>query len=168
MNESELILIEIELFSQYVLSRKQYLKLSIEPFALKVGVSKGEISKIINLKKKSVSVHPFYNIVLNSGDTLENARDFVYPHRNLEIITDYKLDKRTNFGLLMKNLFENENTFEIIQAKTGINKQRLLSIYFYTGAPNPYELFLIEAAVGYNTGELMKKYIETYSIKSKR
>lgn len=165
MTESEMNLLEIELFSKYVEARKSKSGLAIEPFAQLVNISKGDISKIINKKKKSVSLHSFYNIAVNSGDTIENVKDAVYKHRNLKLKTKYNLDRRTNFGLFMRDEFEGENTFEKIQAKTGIDKQRLIDIYFNTGAPEPYEFLLIEKAVGKKPGEMMKAYIEKYPIK---
>ncbi|MBC9795861.1 hypothetical protein [Sinomicrobium weinanense] len=65
----------------------------------------------------------------------------------------------------MRENFEGDNTFEDIQAKTGIDKQRLTDIYFNTGAPEPYEFLLIEKAVGKEPGEMMKAYVEKYSVK---
>lgn len=165
MTENELLLVEIAMFSKYVESRKLELGLAMESFAEQVNVSKGEISKIIGKKRKSVSLHSFYNIAVNSGDTIENATNTVYTHRNLELKTSYTLEKRTNFGLLMRELFEGENTFEVIQAKTGISKQRLTDLYFNTSAPEPYEMLLIEKAVGKSPGELMKEYVERYPVK---
>jgi len=165
MYEDQLLLLEIELFSQYVLTKKLNSGLAIGAFAESVNVSKGEISKIINKKKKSVSLHSFYNIAINSGDTIENVRDVVYTHRNLELKKNYKLEKRTNFGTFMSDNFEGENTFEKIQAKTGIDKQRLIDIYFNTGAPEPHEFLLIEKAVGKKPGEMMKEYIEKFPVK---
>lgn len=165
MTDKELTQLEIENFADYVLSRKTMLGLSNENFGIEVGLSKGEISKIINKDRKGVSIHSFYNIAVNSGDTIENARDAVYTRRKLELKTGYKLEKRTNFGLLMGELFEGENTFEIIQAKTGIPKQRLTDLYYNTSAPEPYEMLLIEKAVGKNPGELMKEYVERYPVK---
>lgn len=165
MTDNELLLLEIALFSKYVESRKLESGLAMESFAEKVNVSKGEISKIIGKKRKSVSLHSFYNIAVNSGDTIENVTNTVYTHRSLELKKDYKLEKRTNFGLLMRELFEGENTFEMIQAKTEISKQRLTDLYFNTSAPEPYEMLLIEKAVGKNPGELMKEYVERFPVK---
>ncbi|GEM65968.1 hypothetical protein SF1_39500 [Sphingobacterium faecium NBRC 15299] len=168
MNDEELALNEVANFAEYVKSRKAELGLSNEEFGKTTKVSGGEISKITSKNKKSVSIHSFYNIAVRSGDSIENARDAVYKHRNLVLVEDYKLDKRTNFGFLMHKLFEGENTFEIIQAKTGINKQRLTDLYFNTSAPEPYEMLLIEKAVGKNPGELMKEYVEKYPVVKKK
>ncbi|NGM65428.1 hypothetical protein [Sphingobacterium sp. SGR-19] len=57
------------------------------------------------------------------------------------------------------------NTFEVIQAKREICKQRLTDLYFNTSAPEPYEMLLIEKAIGKNPGELMKEYVERYPAK---
>lgn len=65
----------------------------------------------------------------------------------------------------MRDEFEGDNTFEQIQAKTGIEEQRLKDIYFNTGAPEPYEVFLIEKAVGKEPGEMMGEYVERYPVK---
>lgn len=177
MDDNELILLEIELFSKYVKSKKTASGLAIKDFANNVNVSKGEISKIINENKKGVSLHSFYNIAVNSGDTIEQVRDFVYPHRSFELknvpSTKKAKKSRTNFGQYMKEHFEKENTdaiedenrFENILAKTGIDEQRLKDIYFNTGAPEPYEFLLIEKAVGKEPGEMMKDYVERFPVK---
>jgi len=167
MTDKELLTSEIENFANYVKSRKELLALSNKAFSQIVGVSDGEISKIINQKKKSVSLYSFYNIALKSGDTIENVRDFVYKQRNLNIQKVFKLESRTNFGLFMRDSFEGENTFEIIQAKTGINKQRLSDLYFKTSAPEPYELLLIEKAVGKKVGEMITDYVQKYLVDNK-
>lgn len=60
---------------------------------------------------------------------------------------------------------EGKNTFEIIQAKTNISESRLTEIYYKNGAPDPYELLLIEKAAGKKPGEMMKDYIEKHPIK---
>lgn len=165
MTEEELLSIEIDNFARYVQSRKTLSGLSNRAFGEATNVSGGEISRIINKNRKSVSLHSFYNIAVNTGDTIKNATNAVYTHRSLELKTSYTLEKRTNFGLLMHELFEGENTFEIIQAKTGIGKQRLTDLYFNTSAPEPYEMLLIEKAIGKNPGELMKEYVERYPVK---
>lgn len=164
MTEEELLLSEIANFAEYVKARKQELNLPNEEFGKITKVSGGEISKITSKNKKGVSIHSFYNIAVGSGDSIENARDAVYVYRNLTLAEGYELEKRTNFGTLMHELFEGENTFEIIQLKTEINKQRLTDLYFNTSAPEPYEMLLIEKAVGKNAGELMKEYVERYPI----
>lgn len=165
MDDKDLLLEEISNFGDYVQSRKTLLGLSNLALSLKTGVSDGEISRIITKKRKSVSLHSFYNIAVNTGDTIENVRDIVYTHRKLELLNYYELEKRTNFGLFMRDEFEGENSFEKIQAKTGIEKQRLIDIYFNTGAPEPYEFLLIEKAVGKEPGEMMKGYVEKYPVK---
>ncbi len=179
MEENELIAIDVKNFSQYVLNKKIAFGLSNKEFGEKVGLSEGEISKIINRKRLSVSLHSFYAISVKTGDTIEQTRDFVYPHRNfdLKIIKDQIDTNRTRkgFGIFMQDNYETDtkdnvqgkNAFEIILAKTGISKQRLTDIYFGTGAPEPYELLLIEKAVGKNTGEMMKEYITMYPNKKK-
>ncbi|QMV68741.1 hypothetical protein HS960_14245 [Sphingobacterium paramultivorum] len=167
MEENELLAIEVDNFGNYVLSRKIALGLSNEAFAKLTDVSGGDISKIINKKKKSVSLYSFYKIAILSGDTIENVRDTVYTKRNLELVTDYKLEERTNFGTFMRDEVEGDNTFDIIMCKTGIEKQRLIDIYYNTGAPEPFELLLIEKATGRKTGELIEKYIAKYPIKKK-
>ncbi|MNI24451.1 hypothetical protein D3C73_780720 [compost metagenome] len=63
------------------------------------------------------------------------------------------------------NIADEENSFEQILAKTGIEEQRLKDIYFNTGAPEPYEFLLIEKAVGKQPGEMMRDYIEKHSAK---
>lgn len=168
MTEDELLVLEVESFSKYVEIRKKGSGLAIERFADMVNVSKGEISKIINKKKKSVSLHSFCNIAINSGDTIENVRDAVYTHRKLDLHTDYELEKRTNFGEFMRSEIEGENTFEHILGKTGIEKQRLTDIYFNTGAPEPYEALLIEKAAGKEPGEIIRAYVEKYPVKRRK
>jgi hypothetical protein len=167
MEENELLAIEVDNFGDYVLSRKIILGLSNEAFAKLTDVSGGDISKIINKKKKSVSLHSFYKISVLSGDTIENVRDTVYTKRSLELVTDYKLEERTNFGTFIRDEVEGDKTFDNIMCKTGIEKQRLIDLYYNTGAPEPYELLLIEKATGRQPGELMEKYIAKYPIKKK-
>ncbi len=67
----------------------------------------------------------------------------------------------------MQNNVRAKNAVEIVLAKTGISKQRLTDIYFGTGAPEPFELLLIEKAVEKNTGEMMKEYVTMYPNKKK-
>lgn len=66
------------------------------------------------------------------------------------------------------NKFKLLNSFEEIQGKTGIEKQRLTDVYFNTGAPEPYEFLLIEEAVGKEPGEMMKVYVEEYPVKKSK
>lgn len=177
MTEKELTLLDIEKFSQYVRSKKTSLQLTNKELGEKVGVSEGEISKIINKKRLSVSLHSFYNITINTGDTIELAKDLIYPHRSFELNKiDSEIDinrTRKGFGKYMQDNFETdtlnnvqgENSFEIILAKTGIKETRLKTIYFGTGAPEPYEFLLIEKAVGEKCGEMMKDYVDKHPIK---
>lgn len=177
---NETLLIEVSNFAEYTQSRKTFLGLANEQFAAKVGVSKGEISKIINKNKSSVSLNSFYKIAVNTGDTIEHARDSVYPHRSFElkdVSSEKKKNKtRTSFGKYMQENFEKEDlniaddeySFEKILAKTGIEEQRLKDIYFNTGAPEPYEFLLIEKAVGKQPGEMMKDYIEKHTAKTEK
>ncbi|MGS2737744.1 hypothetical protein [Sinomicrobium sp. M5D2P17] len=78
------------------------------------------------------------------------------------------MEKRTNLGVFMREKSEGGNTFEKIQARTGIEKQRLINIYFNTGATEPYEFLLIEKAVGKKPGEMMKAYVEKYPVKKSK
>lgn len=169
MEENELLAIEVDNFGNYVLSRKIALGLSNEAFAKLTDVSGGDISKIINKKKKSVSLHSFYKIAVLSGDTIENVIQAVYTHRDLELKTGEKIEERSNFGIFMRDEVEVEgkNGFDFILNRTGIDKKRLTDIYYNTGAPEPYELILIEKATGRETGELMKKFVTKYPIKKK-
>ncbi|SKC11140.1 hypothetical protein SAMN05660841_04308 [Sphingobacterium nematocida] len=174
MDDKKLANQDLDNFCIYVLSRKQHLGLSNEAFGKTVNISKGEISKIITKKRQGVSLHSFYNIAINSGDTIENARKSVYPHRNFnlkKVKTDKKdTNSRNKFGSYMKENFETDgveyipskNSFDIIQQKTGITEKRLKEIYFKTGAPEPYEFLLIEKAVGKKAGEMMKEYLEKH------
>lgn len=161
MEEKELLQLDLENFSKYVEKRRLHLNISKQQFAEISKVSTGEITKIINLNKKGVSLQSFYNITINSGDTIANARDSVYSHRTFELKIPV-LRNRTQFGnYLAKNIeVEGKNTFEIIQAKTNISESRLTEIYYKNGAPDPYEFLLIEMAVEKKPGEMMKDYIE--------
>lgn len=166
MEEKELIQLDLINFSKYVEKRRKHLNVSKQEFAEISKVSTGEISKIININKKGVSLHSFYNIAVNSGDTIANARDSVYSHRTFKLKIPVQRN-RTQFGTyLTKNIeVEGKNTFEVILAKTGISESRLTEIYYKNGAPDPYEFLLIEKAVGKKPGEMMKDYIEKHPIK---
>lgn len=174
MEDKKLADQDLDNFCTYVLSRKKHLGLSNEAFGKTVNISKGEISKILTKKRQGVSLYSFYRVAINSGDTIENARKSVYPHRNFNL-KKVKADKkdtnsRNKFGSYMKEKFETDsieyvpgkNSFKIIQQKTGISEKRLKEIYFKTGAPEPYEFLLIEKVVGKKTGEMMKDYMEKY------
>lgn len=169
MSEDKLLETEIANFGGYVLSRKLSLGLSNEAFGSLADMTGGEISKIINRKKKSVSVHSFHKIAIYSGDIIENAIKAVYTHRNLELKTGAKIEERTNFGIFMRDEVEvqGQNMFDYILNKTGIDKKRLTDIYYNGGTPEPYELILIEKATGRETGELIKKFVTAYPIKKK-
>ncbi|MCW8310164.1 hypothetical protein K7A41_02885 [Sphingobacterium sp. InxBP1] len=169
MDEKALLTIEIENFAEYVKGRKIKSGLPIGGFADMVDVAKGEISKIINKKKKGVSIHSFYKIAVHSGDIIENVIQAVYTHRNLELKTGEKVEERSNFGIFMRDEVEVEgqNGFDFILNRTGIDKKRLTDIYYNGGSPEPYELILIEKATGRETGELMKKFVTKYPIKKR-
>ncbi|MNK09300.1 hypothetical protein D3C87_272580 [compost metagenome] len=169
MDEKELLAIEIANFAEYVLARKAESGLAIENFAKMVDMTKGEISKITNQQRKSVSVHSFYKVAIHSGDIIENVIKAVYTHRNLELKTGEEIEKRTNFGIFMRNEVEvqGQNMFDYILNKTGIDKKRLTDVYYNGGTPEPYELILIEKATGRKPGELMEKYIAKYPIKKR-
>ena len=62
MEEKELLQLDLENFSKYVEKRRLHLNLSKQQFAKISKVSTGEITKIINLNKKGVSLQSFYNI----------------------------------------------------------------------------------------------------------
>lgn len=169
MNEKELLTIEIANFAKYVLARKTESGLAIENFAEMVDMTKGEISKITNQQRKSVSVHSFHKIAIYSGDIIENAINAVYTHRNLELKTGEEIEERTNFGIFMRDEVEvqGQNAFDFILKKTGINKKRLTDIYYNGGVPEPYEFILMEKATGRKIGELIEKYVLKYPIKKK-
>ncbi|PRD48030.1 hypothetical protein [Sphingobacterium haloxyli] len=177
MDEKEMMMKDIENFSDYVKAKKEKFQLTNKALGEKVGLSEGEISKIINRSKHSVSLHSFCKIAVNTGDTIDQARDQVYPHRkfklnevNSQINT---IKERKGFGKFMQENFEkdtieqvpSENSFDIIRVKTGISETRLKNLYYGTGAPEPFEFLLIEMAVGKNPGELMKVYVERYPVK---
>lgn len=180
MDAIELLKQDLKNFKAYLLSRISLLGLTHENFAKKVNISKGEISKILNDNRQGVSLTSFYLIAVNSGDTIENARDYIYPHRKFnlkKVKIDTKEKKSTNkFGLYMKENFDSDtieyvggkNSFDIIQQKTGIEEKRLKDIYYKTGAPEPFEFLLIEKAVGKKPGEMMKDYIKKYPIVKKK
>lgn len=169
MDEDKLLEIEVANFGNYVLSRKLSLGLPNKEFASLTDMTGGEISKIINKKKKSVSVHSFHKIAILSGDIIENVIKAVYTHRNLELKTGEEIEERSNFGIFMRNEIEveGENGFDFILKKTGIEKKRLTDIYYNGGSPEPYELILIEKATGKKMGELIEKYVLKYPIKKK-
>src|SRR5690606_39773599 len=75
MDEKELMVKDIENFSDYVKAKKKKLQLTNKALGEKVGLSEGEISKIINRSRQSVSLHSFYKIAANTGDTIDQARD---------------------------------------------------------------------------------------------
>lgn len=170
---------DVESFKRYLSYRISKLGLTQEKFALKVKISKGEITKILNDQRESISLNTFYHVAVKSGDTIENARKQVYSHRDFKLKT-VKADKndqtqRNKFGSYMKQNFETDsvayvpskNSLEIISKKTGIIEKRLKEIYFKTGSPEPYEFLLIEKAVGKRSGEMMKDYLENYLINNK-
>lgn len=95
MDEKELLTVEIANFAEYVLARKTESGLPIENFAKMVDMTKGEISKITNQQRKSVSVHSFHKIAVFSGDIIENAIKAVYTHRNLEL-KNWRRNRRKN------------------------------------------------------------------------
>lgn len=169
MDEKELLAIEIANFAEYVLARKAESGLAIKNFAKMVDMTKGEISKITNQQRKSVSVHSFYKIAIYSGDIIENVGKAVYTHRNLELKTGEEIEERSNFGIFMRNEVEvqGQNMFDYILNKTGIDKKRLTDIYYNGGTPEPYEFILIEKATGRKMGELIEKYVIKYPIKKK-
>jgi len=169
MDEDKLLEIEVANFGNYVLSRKLSSGLPNKEFASLTDMTGGEISKIINKKKKSVSVHSFHKITVFSGDIIENAIKAVYTHRNLELKNGEEIEERSNFGIFMRDEVEvqGQNMFDYILNKTGINKKRLTDIYYNGGVPEPYEFILIEKATGRKMGELIEKYVLKYPIKKK-
>lgn len=157
MTREELEEKDRESFSQYVKLKKETLGISNEKLGLRTGVLSGEISKIIKKDRKTISAHNFYKIIVNSGDSIANAITSIYPHPDLTLKA-YLPKSRTSFGEFMRQEIEGPNHFEEIAGKTGIEESRLREIYFRTGSPEPYELLLIEKAVGKKTGELFEMY----------
>lgn len=120
------------------------------------GLSKGEISKLASGQRSALSARIFFLLYMAFNDTCEDAQKIVYPDLDLSLnIVQEK--PRNPFGLHMKSYEEIKNTIEIISVKTGIQLSRMRDLYYKTGAPEAYEIILIEKAVGQKPGEIFRQ-----------
>lgn len=122
----------------------------------KSGLSKGEISKLGSGKRTALSARVFYKLYTAFNDTCEEAIKTTYPNLDLTLNETYP-KPRNLFGKCMETYEEVKNTIEIISTKTGIPLLRLKNLYYKTGAPEAYELILIERAVEEKPGAIFKK-----------
>ncbi len=141
----------------------QYIKMKLKEYgwenqelADRSGISKGEISKLKNGLRDALSSKIFYQIYTAFDDSCKKAINIVYPDLNL---TPNKIieKKRNSFGKYMSAYEEIKNSIEIISEKTGIALQRLKDLYYRTGAPEAYELLLIEKAIEKKPGEVFEE-----------
>ncbi|MEG0915523.1 MAG: helix-turn-helix domain-containing protein [Myroides sp.] len=144
----------------YIKNRLKKLGWKDNQLADKSGISASQISKLKNGHVSKLSAQAFYSIVLAFNDNLENAIKVVFDLNKFKL-KEYKPKRRNEFGVLMQKFETIENSIEEISHKTDITTTRLNELYYRNGAPEAYELILIEKAIGISTGELFEKLFKT-------
>lgn len=144
----------IHKLSIYIDERLKQKSLKDKDLVTSSKLSKGRISTLKNNYQGKITPMALYSIVIGLNDNIENASKIIYPNLKLKA---YKPKERNQFGVLMSSYETIINSLEEIAAKTGIEETRLSEIYYRNGAPEAWELLLIEMAVGEKPGVLFEK-----------
>lgn len=142
---------------EYIESALKLLGWKAKELAEMSGLSPGEISKVRNGLRQSLTAKNFYAIYSAFGDTCDKAQKLVYPDLDLTL-NKYEDKGRNDFGKFMSSFEVIKNSIDIIAAKTGISLPRLKELYYRTGAPEAYELLLIEKALDKKPGEIFEEF----------
>ena len=140
--------------SIYIDEKLKQKSLKDKDLVLSSKLSKGRISTLKNKYQGKITPMALYSIVIGLDDNIKNASKIIYPNLKLKV---YKPKERNKFGTLMRNYETVINSLEEISGKTGIEETRLSEIYYRNGAPEAWELLLIEMAVGEQPGALFEK-----------
>lgn len=139
---------------KYLKQKLETTKWENKELANKSDISPSQISRFKNGTIQKLYASKFYGIVTAFEDNFKNASKIIYPNLKLKA---YKPKERNQFGVLMSSYETIINSLEEIAAKTGIEETRLSEIYYRNGAPEAWELLLIEMAVGEKPGVLFEK-----------
>lgn len=126
-------------------------------FLNKKIISQSELSKLKRGDREGLTSKKFYRLYNGFQDTASNAAAIIYPDLDLTL-NEYIPEARNEFGKFMSRYETSINSPEEISIKTGIELPRIKLIYLKTGAPEAYELLLIEKAIGKEQGELFEEY----------
>lgn len=139
---------------KYIKQKLEETKWESKQLAQKSDISPSQITRFKKGTIEKLYASNFYGLVMALEDTFKNASKIIYPNLKLKV---YKPKERNNFGVLMSNYETVINSLEEIAGKTGIEETRLSEIYYRNGAPEAWELLLIEMAVGEQPGALFEK-----------
>lgn len=143
--------------SKYIIDKLIELKWQDQKLSEISKISKPQISKLKNGGVVRLSAQTFYSIIKAFGDTVGKATKTIYPDQKFTL-HKYNSKPRNRFGRLMLDYEMSKNSLEEISAKTGIKETRLNELYYRKGAPDAYELILIEKALDKNPGEIFESF----------
>lgn len=139
---------------QYILVKLEETKWENKQLAERSDISYGHISKLKKGTIEKLYAPKLYRLVMAFEDSFENASKIIYPSLKLKT---FKYKPRNEFGTLMMEYETVVNSLEQIASKTSIEETRLTEIYYRNGAPEAWELLLIEMAIGEQPGVLFEK-----------
>jgi len=142
--------------SKYINDKLIELKWQDQKLSKISSISKPQISKLKNGGVMRLSAQTFYLIVKAFGDSVSNATKTIYPDQKFTL-HKYSAKPRNKLGNLILDYELSKNSLEEVSAKTGITEIRLNELYYRKGAPDAYELLLIEKALDKNPGEIFEK-----------
>lgn len=151
--------------SEYIISKLLKLNWGDNELAERSGISVSEIRKTKYGIREKLTATKFYKLYTAFGDSCDDARKIVYPDLDLTL-NIYEDKGRNDFGNFMSSFEAIKNSLDIISAKTGIRLARLKELYYRTGAPEAYELLLIEKAIDKSSGEIFEELFKKSKLKS--
>lgn len=123
---------------------------------LKAHISKGHMSKLKRGLTGRLTAKIYFTVIKALNGSFSEAEQIVFPAIQLNAIK-FVPAKRNPFGEIIEKFEVKVNSIEEIAHKTGINLNRLKSLYYRKSSPEAFELILIEMALGKNSGELFEE-----------
>lgn len=146
----------LEKFSRYIILKKKELGLSNEKLAKACKISNGEISKLINMERQSISPKTFYLLYTGVKDNFSNIFNFVYNSYEFSL-NKYVPKKRSELGHIIMKHETQQNNIEEVSAKTGISLTRLKNLYYTDISFTTEEIILIEMSLKLKGGEIFEE-----------
>lgn len=142
---------------QYIIRLSKDYGLSDKDISLKTGISPSQISKLKNGTVERLTASVFYKLVVAYNSDFLKAINITFPNESFKMNAIVR-EKRSKLGELLLGFEVRENTLKDISQLTGIKETRLYDLMYRNGAPEAYELILIEKALGKAPGELFEMY----------
>lgn len=146
----------LEKLSRYIILKKKELGLSNDGLAKACKISNGEISKLINMERQSISPKTFYLLYTGVNDNFSNIFDFVYEGYDFSL-NKYIPKKRSKLGHIIMKYETQQNNIEEVSAKTGIPNTRLKNLYYNEIAFTTEEIILIEMSLKLKGGKIFEE-----------